>query len=116
MMKSFAGVCAAVVSIAAASDYNITLVTDSAPDFTDIQSYLRSITSQHSAPQDKAIAVWRWSQRLRKQTAWPDEGGHEVLDPILFFTSYGYTQCGIISGIDNSLWMNLGWKAHYVQL
>jgi RNA polymerase sigma factor (sigma-70 family) len=99
-----------------ATDYNITLVSDRAPDFTTIESYLHSITSQFATPQEKAIAVWRWSQRLRKQTAWPEEGGHEVLDPILMFTSYGYTQCGIISGIDNSLWLNLGWKAHYVQL
>ncbi len=98
------------------ADYNITLVTDSTPDFTDIASYLRSVTTQYSTPQEKAIGVWRWSQRLRKQTAWPEEDGHEILDPIFFFTSYGYTQCGIISGIDNSLWLNLGWKAHYVQL
>jgi hypothetical protein len=97
-------------------DYNITLVTDNAPDFTDVESYLRSVTSQFSTPQEKAVNVWRWSQRLRKQTAYPTEEGHEVLDPITMFTSYGYTQCGIISGIDNSLWLNLGWKAHYVQL
>lgn len=99
-----------------AADYNITLVSDSAPDFTDIESYLRSITSQYSTPQEKAIGVWRWSQRLRKQTSFPTEGGHVVNDPILFFTSYGYTMCGIISGINNGLWLNLGWKAHYVQL
>lgn len=100
----------------AAADYNVTLVTDAAPDFTDIDSYLRSITSQYDRPQDKAVAVWRWSQRLRKQTSYPTEEGHEVNDPIQFFTSYGYTMCGIISGVDNSLWLNLGWKAHYVQL
>jgi len=101
---------------AAATDYNITLVTDAAPDFTDLDAYLRSITSQYDKPQDKAIAVWRWSQRLRKQTSYPTEEGHEVCDPILFFGSYGYTMCGIISGIDNSLWLNLGWKARYIQL
>src|SRR5690242_4068297 len=88
-----------------ATDYNITLVTDAAPDFTDIDSYLRSITSQYDKPQDKAIAVWRWSQRLRKQTSFPEEEGHVVNDPIQFFGSYGYTMCGIISGIDNSLWL-----------
>jgi RNA polymerase sigma factor (sigma-70 family) len=98
------------------ADHAITLVTDGAPDFTDLESYLRSVTSQFPTPQEKAINVWRWSQRLRKQTAYPTEEGHEVLDPIRMFTSYGYTQCGIISGIDNSLWLNLGWKAHYVQL
>jgi RNA polymerase sigma factor (sigma-70 family) len=99
-----------------APDYNITLLSDSAPDFSDIDAYLRSITSQFATPQEKAIAVWRWSQRLRKQTSYPTEDGHEVLDPILMFTSYGYTMCGIISGIDNALWLKLGWKAHYVQL
>jgi RNA polymerase sigma factor (sigma-70 family) len=99
-----------------ATNYNITLVTDNAPDFTDLDRYLRSVTSQFATPQEKAINVWRWSQRLRKQTAYPTEEGHEVLDPIAMFTSYGYTMCGIISGIDNALWLNLGWKAHYVQL
>ncbi|HYG75577.1 MAG TPA: hypothetical protein VEK08_11290 [Planctomycetota bacterium] len=103
-------------SAGAAPVYNISLLTDSAPDFTDIQSYLRSITSQFDTPQEKAINIFRWSQRLRKQTSYPTEDGHEVLDPIFFFTSYGYTMCGIISGIDNSLWLNMGWKAHYVQL
>jgi hypothetical protein len=107
---------AARVPDAPGVDYNITLVTDNAPDFTDLESYLYSVTSQFSTPQEKAVNVWRWSQRLRKQTAFPTEEGHEVLDPIAMFTSYGYTQCGIISGIDNSLWLNLGWKAHYVQL
>lgn len=97
-------------------DYNITLVTDNAPDFTDLESYLYSVTSQFSTPQEKAINVWRWSQRLRKQTSYPTEEGHTVLDPIPLFTSYGYTMCGVISGVDNSLWLNLGWKAHYVQL
>jgi len=107
---------AAVPPEARGADYNVTLATDSAPDFTDVDSYLRSITSQYAAPQEKAIGVWRWSQRLRKQTSFPTEGGHVVNDPIHFFSSYGYTMCGIISGIDNSLWLNLGWKAHYVQL
>jgi hypothetical protein len=101
---------------APAAVYNVTLATDSAPDFTDIDAYLRSITSRHATPQEKAIAVWTWSQRLRKQTSYPTEDGHVVNDPILFFTSYGYTMCGMISGIDNALWLKLGWKARYVQL
>lgn len=96
--------------------YNIVLINDNTPDFTDIESYLRSITSQYSTPQEKAIAVFHWSQLLRKQTSYPTEEGHEVIDPIFFFNNYGYTMCGIISGVDNSLWTNLGWKAHYVQL
>jgi len=96
--------------------YNITLVSDSVPDLTDIDSYLRSITSQYATPQEQAIAIWRWSQRLRKQTSNPVETGHFVLDPIRMFNSYGYCNCGIISGINDALWLRMGWKAHYVQL
>jgi len=96
--------------------YNVMLVTDSAPDLTDIDSYLRSIASQYAAPQEQAIAIWRWSQRLRKQATNPFEDGHGVLDPILMFNSYGYCNCGIVSGVNNALWLNMGWKAHYVQL
>ncbi|MEK7765607.1 MAG: hypothetical protein AAB368_05160, partial [bacterium] len=107
---------ALLLSAATGAARNVTLVTDSAPDFTDLRSYLASITAQYASAQDKAIGVWRWSQRLRKQTSVPEEDGQEILDPILFFTSYGYTNCGIISGLDNSLWLNLGWRAHYVQL
>ena len=46
----------------------------------------------------------------------PQEDGHWVLDPILLFNSYGHCNCGIISGVNNALWLNMGWKAHYVQL
>jgi len=96
--------------------YNLRLLTDSTPDLTDVESYLRSITSQFSTPQEKAIAIWRWSQRLRKQTSNPSENGHEVLDPIALLNSYGHCNCGIVSGLNNTLWLNMGWKAHYVQL
>ena len=98
------------------SVYNITLVTDSAPDLTDIDSYLRSVTSQYATPQEQAIAIWRWSQRLRKQTTNPVEDGHFVLDPIRMFNSYGYCNCGIISGVNDALWLRMGWQARYVQL
>ncbi len=96
--------------------YNVILVTDNAPDFTDIDAYLRSITSQFKDPQDQATAIWRWSQRLRKQTTNPMEEGHYVLDPIAFFPSYGYCNCGIVSGLNNTMWLRMGWKARYVQL
>jgi hypothetical protein len=96
--------------------YNITLVTDSAPDLTDVDSYLRSITSQYATPQEQAVAIWRWSQRLRKQTTNPMEEGHYVLDPVQMFNSYGYCNCGIISGVNNALWLRMGWRARYVQL
>ncbi|MCX5671790.1 MAG: hypothetical protein NTU94_10775 [Planctomycetota bacterium] len=106
----------AALGSAAGAVYNVTLVTDGAPDLTDIDSYLRSITAQYATPQEQAIAIWRWSQCLRKQTTNPIEDGHVVLDPILMFASYGYCNCGIVSGVNNALWLKMGWKAHYVQL
>lgn len=97
--------------------YNVRLATDSTPDLTDLESYLRSITSQYSEPQDQAIAIWRWSQRMRKQTSNPQEhGNQDVMDPIEVFNSFGHCNCGIVSGLNNAFWLNMGWKAHYVQL
>ena len=32
------------------------------------------------------------------------------------FNSYGYCNCGIISGVNDALWLRMGWKARYVQL
>ncbi len=96
--------------------YNIRLVTDSTPDLTDVPSYLRSIASQFESPQEQAIAIWGWSQRMRKQTSNPQEGSQDVLDPIVLFNSYGHCNCGIVSGLNNTFWLNMGWRAHYVQL
>src|SRR5262245_53628187 len=45
---------AARVPDAPGVDYNITLVTDNAPDFTDLESYLYSVTSQFATPREKA--------------------------------------------------------------
>src|ERR1043165_4419463 len=116
-MKHCVILMAAMLAFGAlATDYNITLATDSSPDLTDIDSYLNSITSQYSTPQEQAIAIWRWSQRLRKQNTNPMREGMYVLDPIELFNSYGYWNCGIISGVNNALWLKMGWKAHYVQL
>ncbi|MBZ0258376.1 hypothetical protein K8I31_20075, partial [bacterium] len=97
-------------------DYNVSLLTDNVPDLTDLDHYLRSITSQFKTPQEKAINIWRWSQRLRKQTSNPVEEDGFVLDPIALFNSYGHCNCGIISALNNTFWTNMGWKARYVQL
>ncbi len=117
----FLGMLSIHASVVLSSDgngaaYNVTIVTDNAPDMTDLEHYLWSITSQFDKPQDKAINIWRWSQRLRKQTSNPVEDGALVIDPMLLFNSYGHCNCGIVSGLNNTFWLNMGWKAHYVQL
>jgi hypothetical protein len=106
----------AVMATGSTPVFDVRLRTDSTPDLADVPAYLRSITSQFPTPQERAIAIWRWSQRLRKQTSNPVENGHEVLDPIVLFNSYGHCNCGIVSGLNNTLFLNMGWKVRYVQL
>ena len=98
------------------SVYNIHLYTDSCPDLTDIRSYVRSITRNWKTPQEKAIAIWRHSCRLRRQTSSAAEKGRLIFDPILHFTSYGYMNCGIISAINCASFENAGMRSRYIEL
>jgi hypothetical protein len=74
---------------AQAADYNLHLVTDNAPDYTDLESFVASSTGAWQSPQDKCIAVWRWGRRSRRQTSCAVENGRHVWDPILHYNSYG---------------------------
>lgn len=99
-----------------ASIYNLHLQTDSTPDYTDINSYVHSITDAWSTPQEKAIAVWRWDRRSRRQTSNATEDGRLVWDPIQHFNSYGSMNCGVISSLNISVWKQLGFRGRYIQL
>jgi len=82
---------------AGAQVYNLHLLTDSVPDFTDLPSLVESSTAAWPTPQEKCIAVWRWGRRCRRQTSCAVEGGRHIWDPILHYNSYGAMNCGIIS-------------------
>lgn len=101
---------------AAGSVYNVRLVSDSTPDYTDIQSYVRSVTDAWESPQDKAIAIWRWDRRSRRQTSNATEDGRLIWDPILHFNSYGSMNCGVISSLNIAAWKQLGYQGRYIQL
>ena len=78
--------CVGVLSATAKAEvYNLHLVTDSVPDYTDIQSLVRSSTAAWQTPQEKAIAVWRWGRRSRRQTELRRRGRpvHPRPDPAL---------------------------------
>lgn len=96
--------------------YNLRLATDNQPDYTDMKSFVESSTGAWQTPQEKAIAVWRWGRRSRRQTSCAMEDGRYILDPILHYNSYGAMNCGIISGLNVSSWLELGFKARYIQL
>jgi len=96
--------------------YNLHLVTDNAPDYTDLASFVESSTGAWQTPQDKCIAVWRWGRRSRRQTSCAVEHGRHIWDPILHYNSYGAMNCGIISSLNICSWLQLGYRARYVQL
>jgi hypothetical protein len=101
---------------AGAGVYNLHLVTDNTPDYTDLPSLVASATGNWKDPQDKCIAIWRWGRRGRHQMSCATESGRYILDPILHFNSYGAMNCGIISLLNIACWRQLGYQARYIQL
>jgi hypothetical protein len=99
-----------------AAVYNLHLLTDNVPDYTDIESFVESVTGHLDTPQEKCIAVWRWGRRSRRQTSCSREDGRLIWDPILHYNSYGTMNCGIISALNMVSWLKLGYQARYVQL
>jgi hypothetical protein len=101
---------------ASAGVYNLHLVTDNVPDYTDLPSLVESATGNWQTPQDKCLAIWRWDRRARHQMSCATEVARYILDPILHFNSYGAMNCGIISLLNIACWRQLGYQARYIQL
>ncbi len=96
--------------------YNLHLTTDNGPDYTDIGSFVGSVTEGAATPQEKCIAVWRWGQRSRRQTSCATDDGRLIWDPILHYNSYGTMNCGVISALNIASFLQLGYQARYIQL
>jgi len=109
-------IAVACAAPAGAADYNLHLVTDNVPDYTDLPSFVQSSTGAWETPQDKCIAVWRWGRRSRRQTSCAVEGGRHIWDPILHYNSYGAMNCGIISSLNLASFLQLGYRGRYIQL
>ncbi|HUU91754.1 MAG TPA: discoidin domain-containing protein [Phycisphaerae bacterium] len=99
-----------------AAVYNLHLVTDNGPDYTDIESFVRSVTERWKTPQEKCIAIWRWGRRSRRQTSCAHDDGRLIWDPILHYNSYGTMNCGVISALNVTCFLQLGYRARYIQL
>jgi len=96
--------------------YNLHLWTDNGPDYTDIRSFVRTATEGCTTDSEKCIAIWRWGRRSRRQTSCAREAGRLIWDPILHYNSYGTMNCGVIAALNISCWLNLGYRARYIQL
>jgi len=57
--------------------YNLHLVTDNTPDYTNLESCVKSFTDHLDSHQDKCIAVWRWGRRSRRHVQGDIRSGQE---------------------------------------
>jgi len=93
--------------------YNLKVVTDASPDYSDMPSLVRSTTSKWSTPEEKCWAVFYWNHIARRQTAPMILHGLELTDPIRQFDDYGYTMCSTISGINCAIWHEMGLQPRF---
>ncbi|MGE5612544.1 MAG: hypothetical protein ACM359_25070, partial [Bacillota bacterium] len=93
-----------LVAGAKAEVCNVKVVTDASPDYSDLPSMVRSITSKWATPAEKCWAVFYWNHIARRQTMPIELHGLALTYPIRQFNYYGYTMCSTISGINQSIW------------
>jgi len=96
-----------------AATYNLKVVTDASPDYSDMESLVRSVTSRWETPEQKCWAMFYWNHIARRQTQPMVLHGMALTDPIRQFNDYGYTMCSTISGINCSIWDAMGLKPKY---
>jgi len=87
---------------------NIKVVSENRPDFSDMQSLIRSVTSPYQTTDEKCKAMWRWIARCRRQTPHPIIHGVPVHDPIMFFNDFGYSFCSDYAGMNCGIWSSMG--------
>lgn len=112
-MKSLLSCCLLLVTSVFAADFNLKILTDASPDFTDLPSLVRSETSLWPTPKEKLWAVFYWNHIARRQTVPIELHGMALTDPIRQFNDYGYTMCSTISGISQSIFEEMGLKHKY---
>jgi len=53
-------------SAAPAAVYNLRIVTDASPDYTDLASFIRSATAKLEKPEEKCWSVFYWNHVARR--------------------------------------------------
>ncbi|MGQ9661865.1 MAG: hypothetical protein ACUVWX_05930 [Kiritimatiellia bacterium] len=96
--------------------FNLRIVSASVPDWSSRENFVRSALSGWKSNHEKALAQFRWSYLGRRVGNCVLEDERPVLDPILFFNSYGITYCSMISAINCALWEAWGCPSRCVNL
>jgi hypothetical protein len=91
-----------------AAVYNLKVVSDSRPDFTDMQSLVHSVTAPYPTTDEQCRAMWRWLTRCRRQTPQAYLHGTPVHDPIMFYNDFGYSMCSDYAALNCGIWSQMG--------
>jgi hypothetical protein len=102
-----------LLSPASAAVFNLKVVTDASPDYSDLPVMIRSITGQWETPEQKCWVLFYWNHIARRQTQPIELHGMALTDPIRQFNDYGYTMCSTISGINCAIWDAMGLRTKY---
>ncbi|MBE0537291.1 MAG: hypothetical protein IH624_16630 [Phycisphaerae bacterium] len=93
--------------------YNVKVVTDATPDYSDMDSMIASITDRWPGTEEKCLAMFYWNHLARRQTSPMNVHGLECTDPIRQFNDYGYTMCSTVAGINCSIWQAMGLNVRF---
>src|SRR5580704_7260272 len=105
-----------LIAPAQAQVANVKVVTDANPDYSDMESMIRSITSNWKTDKEKMYALFYWDHIARRQTKPMELHGYEVTDPIRQYNDYGFTMCSTISGIKCSEWNYMGYPCRFFDI
>ena len=114
ILRSLLTTALLVFTLPAGADvYNLKIVTDGSPDYSDLDSLAHSATHRWETDAQKAWALFHWSHVARRQTNPMTLHGKAETDPIRQYNDYGFTMCSTISGINCALWQHMGYKVRY---
>jgi hypothetical protein len=118
LMSLLAFVAAASPARAAAPAevYNLKVVTDASPDYSDLDSLVHSATSNFKTDEEKMWAMYYWAHIARRQTNPMMLHGKAETDPIRQFNDYGFAMCSTIAGINCMIWQHMGYDVKYYDI
>lgn len=86
----------------------VKVVSDSRPDFADMESLITSATGKYQTTDEQCKAMWRWLARCRRQTPEAVLRGTPVRDPIMFYNDFGYSLCSDYASLNCGIWREMG--------
>ncbi|MCL2640523.1 MAG: discoidin domain-containing protein [Phycisphaerales bacterium] len=117
-MKRYLPLLAVAAMLAAVPAYaqlaNLKVVTDANPDYSDMESMVRSINLNWPTDKEKMWAQYYWHHKARRAAM---ESmivhGFALADPIRQYNDYGYLMCFSTSGLQCSVWNYMNYPCRY---